>query len=104
MLFTFLLVVHAIIAFLLVTVILLIVATAAAFFMSHGLLSGFGLAEMAGGAVASSPESVAGTFYNRLVGIALIAVAVVVEHGGSGGRAAAPVAREILDYYMKTNH
>lgn len=33
-----------------------------------------------------------------------IAIAVVVEHGGSGGRAAAPVAREILDYYMKTNH
>lgn len=30
-----------------------------------------------------------------------IAVAVVVENGGSGGRTAAPVARKLLDYYMK---
>ncbi|WP_024327161.1 penicillin-binding protein 2 [Thioalkalivibrio sp. AKL19] len=29
-----------------------------------------------------------------------IAVAVLVEHGGSGGRVAAPVAREVLDAYL----
>ncbi len=29
-----------------------------------------------------------------------IAVAVVVEHGGSGGRVAAPIARRILDHYF----
>ncbi len=29
-----------------------------------------------------------------------IAIAVVVEHGGSGGRTAGPVARKLLDYYM----
>jgi penicillin-binding protein 2 len=29
-----------------------------------------------------------------------IAVAVVVEHGSSGSRAAAPVARRMLDAYM----
>ena len=29
-----------------------------------------------------------------------IAVAVVVEHGGSGSRAAAPVARRIIDHYL----
>lgn len=32
-----------------------------------------------------------------------IAIAVVVEHGGSGGRIAAPVARQILDHYMQTH-
>ncbi len=31
----------------------------------------------------------------------VIAVAVVIEHGGSGGRTAGPVARKLLDYYMK---
>ncbi len=31
----------------------------------------------------------------------VIAVAVVVENGGSGGRAAGPVARQLLDYYMQ---
>jgi len=30
-----------------------------------------------------------------------IAVAVVVEHGGHGGGAAAPVARKIIDAYFK---
>ena len=30
-----------------------------------------------------------------------IAVAVVVEHGGSGSRTAAPVARKVLDYYLE---
>ena len=30
----------------------------------------------------------------------LIAVAVVVEHGGSGSRAAAPIARAIIDHYL----
>ena len=29
-----------------------------------------------------------------------IAVAVVVEHGGSGSRAAAPIARELIDHYL----
>jgi len=29
-----------------------------------------------------------------------IAVAVVVEHGGSGSRTAAPIARRLLDYYL----
>ena len=29
-----------------------------------------------------------------------IAIAVVVENGGSGGRAAAPIARKIMDYYF----
>ena len=29
-----------------------------------------------------------------------IAVAVVIEHGGSGSRAAAPVARAIIDHYL----
>ena len=33
----------------------------------------------------------------------VIAVAVVVEHGGSGGRTAGPVARKLLDYYMQNN-
>ncbi len=32
-----------------------------------------------------------------------IAVAVVVEHGQSGGRAAGPVAREIIERYMQLN-
>ena len=27
-------------------------------------------------------------------------VAVIVEHGGSGGSTAAPVARKVLDFYM----
>ena len=30
----------------------------------------------------------------------LIAVAVVVEHAGSGSRTAAPMARKLLDYYL----
>jgi penicillin-binding protein 2 len=30
-----------------------------------------------------------------------IAVAVVVEHGGHGGSAAAPVARKVIDTYFK---
>ena len=29
-----------------------------------------------------------------------IAIAVVVEHGGSGSKVAAPIAREIVDYYL----
>ncbi|SEL25330.1 penicillin-binding protein 2 [Ectothiorhodospira marina] len=29
-----------------------------------------------------------------------IAVAVIVEHGGSGGRVAAPMARKVMDYYL----
>jgi len=33
----------------------------------------------------------------------VIAVAVVVENGGSGGSTAGPVARELLDYYMSKN-
>ncbi len=33
----------------------------------------------------------------------VIAVAVVVENGGSGGRTAGPVARKLLDYYMDNN-
>ena len=32
-----------------------------------------------------------------------IAIAIIVEHGGSGGRAAAPVARRILDAYFDLN-
>jgi len=31
-----------------------------------------------------------------------IAIAVVVENGGSGSRAAAPVARKVLDYYLES--
>jgi len=30
-----------------------------------------------------------------------VAVAVVVENGGSGSRAAAPIARKVVDYYMR---
>ena len=29
-----------------------------------------------------------------------IAIAVVVEHGGSGGHTAAPIARQVLDAYL----
>lgn len=29
-----------------------------------------------------------------------IAVAVISEHGGSGGRVAAPIARQVIDYYL----
>lgn len=29
-----------------------------------------------------------------------IAIAVVVEHGGSGGKVAAPIARRLIDYYL----
>ena len=29
-----------------------------------------------------------------------IAVAVIVENGGSGSSAAAPVARKVMDYYL----
>jgi penicillin-binding protein 2 len=31
-----------------------------------------------------------------------IAVAVIVENGGSGGAVAAPIARQVMDYYL--NH
>jgi penicillin-binding protein 2 len=31
-----------------------------------------------------------------------IAVAVLVEHGGSGGRVAAPVARKVMDHYLQS--
>jgi penicillin-binding protein 2 len=30
-----------------------------------------------------------------------IAVAVIVEHGGHGGAAAAPVARKVIEEYLK---
>lgn len=33
----------------------------------------------------------------------LIAVAVVVEHGGGGSRSAAPVARQMIEYYLSHN-
>jgi penicillin-binding protein 2 len=29
-----------------------------------------------------------------------IAVAVIVENGGSGGAVAAPIARKVMDYYL----
>ena len=29
-----------------------------------------------------------------------IAIAVIVEHAGSGSRVAAPIARKLLDYYL----
>ena len=29
-----------------------------------------------------------------------IAIAVVIEHGGSGSRTAAPIARKLIDYYL----
>jgi penicillin-binding protein 2 len=29
-----------------------------------------------------------------------LAVAVIAEHGGSGGRVAAPIAREVMDYFL----
>jgi penicillin-binding protein 2 len=29
-----------------------------------------------------------------------IALAVIVEHGGSGSKVAAPIAKEIIDYYL----
>ena len=64
---------------LLVTVLLLIGSTGYAFFRIAGLLSGFGWAETVGSAVASSPESVAGTFYNRLVGIILLIVSIAAS-------------------------
>ncbi|MEL7685425.1 efflux RND transporter permease subunit [Citromicrobium bathyomarinum] len=63
---------------LLVTALVLIAVTAVAFFGVNGALSGLGLAEKVGGAVASSPESVAGTFYNRIVGIVQMALAAVI--------------------------
>ncbi|GAB5348714.1 efflux RND transporter permease subunit [Alteriqipengyuania sp. 357] len=63
---------------LLVTVLLLIGAVGGAFFVSHGALGGLGLADMAGNAVASSPDSIAGTFYNRLVGIAQLVAAMAI--------------------------
>ena len=34
----------------------------------------------------------------------VIAVAVVVEHGGHGSRAAAPVAREVIDAWLSSSH
>ena len=33
----------------------------------------------------------------------LIAIAVIVEHGGSGSRTAAPMARKLMDYYLLDN-
>jgi len=29
-----------------------------------------------------------------------IAVAVIVEHGGGGSKVAAPIAKEVIDYYL----
>ena len=67
---------------LLVTVLLLIGATGTIFFAANMGLSSLGLADAAGSAVASSPESMAGTFYNRLVGIVLLAVASALAFAG----------------------
>ncbi|MEL7729929.1 efflux RND transporter permease subunit [Citromicrobium bathyomarinum] len=61
---------------LLLTVLLLIGATGYTFFVLHSLLGGLGLAEKVGSAVASSPESTAGMFYNRLIGIVQFAIAI----------------------------
>ena len=64
---------------LLATVVLLIGATGAAFFMLNGLIGGLGLADKVGSAVASSPESIAGTFYNRIVGVVQLIVAGILS-------------------------
>jgi len=63
---------------LLATTLLLIVVTAFVFFTANSLLGGLGLAQKVGSAVASSPDSIAGTFYNRIVGIVEMALATVV--------------------------
>ena len=63
---------------LLVTILLLIGVTGYAFFKLNALIGGFGLAEMAGSAVASSPESLAGKFYNRLIGVIQLVIAGVL--------------------------
>ena len=34
------------------------------------------------------------------VGDPQIAVGIVIEHGGEGGEAAAPIARKLMDYYL----
>ena len=66
----------AYLSMLLLTVLLLIGATGYVFFALHSLLGGLGLAEKVGNAVASSPESSAGLFYNRLIGILQFAIAI----------------------------
>ncbi|MBB3034317.1 efflux RND transporter permease subunit [Alteriqipengyuania lutimaris] len=63
---------------LLMTVLLLIGATGFVFFTANGMLAGLGLADAAGSAVASSPESIAGTFYNRIVAIVQMVVAGIL--------------------------
>ncbi len=63
---------------LLATILLLIAITGGVFFVANQMIGGLGLAQAAGNAVASSPESVAGTFYSRIVGIAQLAVAAVL--------------------------
>ena len=64
-----------------VSVLLLIAITGIVFFAANSALAGLGWAEAAGSAVASSPESIAGTFYSRLVGIAQFAVAMTLAFG-----------------------
>ena len=49
-------------------VVLLIAITGGVFFVANQMIGGLGLAQAAGNAVASSQESVAGTFYSRIVG------------------------------------
>ncbi|MEL7687248.1 efflux RND transporter permease subunit [Citromicrobium bathyomarinum] len=66
---------------LLVTVLLLIGATGAAFFILNGMIGSLGLADKVGAAVASSPESLAGQFYNRLVGVVQLMVVGVLSFG-----------------------
>ncbi len=58
------------------TILLLIAITGGVFFfLNNYVIAPLGLADMAGNAVASSPESVAGTFYSRLVGVLQLVVA-----------------------------
>ncbi|WP_370182598.1 efflux RND transporter permease subunit [Alteriqipengyuania sp.] len=66
---------------LLVTVLLLIVITGLVFFAVNGALAGLGLAEAAGNAVATSPDSKIGTFYNRAVGMVQLILAGAVAFG-----------------------
>ena len=63
---------------LVVTALALIGVTGAVFFGVNGALAGLGLADKVGNAVASSPESIAGTFYNRLVGVVQMVLAAVL--------------------------